>query len=301
MRLAILLLVAAVGCGNTKPAEASQTSAPTEAFTPTAFTVTVSGQGRPIIFIPGLGCPGDIWAETAAHLHGYQAHVLTLAGFAGQPRIAGPLAATTRAELAHYIRSRHLDHPIIVGHSMGGFIAYWLAASEPELVGPVIVVDSGAALGDGDADARAAAGAKVRDMWKLASDDQYAQQVKDVFGAMAHKSDRLAPFLAAVAKSDRGALGDAVYELFTTDVRGELAHIHAPLLLILSDGSLGDGMRAQAEPVPDHEVVVVPGAGHFVMLDEPAAFYGDLDTFLAAHTLVAGRAGSDGETYASSP
>jgi len=124
-------------------------------------------------------------------------------------------------------------------------------------------------------------------MWKLATDDQFAQQVTDVFGAMARHAERLAPFLAAVARSDRAALGDAVYELFTTDVRGDLAHIRAPLLLVLADGSLGDGMRAQATPVPDHQVVVVPGAGHFVMLDDPDAFYRAIDQFLAEQAAIA--------------
>src|SRR5919206_535521 len=35
-------------------------------FKPVAFTVDVSGgvgRGRPIIFIPGLGCPGHVWDE----------------------------------------------------------------------------------------------------------------------------------------------------------------------------------------------------------------------------------------------
>ena len=53
-------------------------------FQPTAFTAKVTGEGRPIIFIPGLACPGEMWDETVELLgDGIQAHVLTLAGFAG--------------------------------------------------------------------------------------------------------------------------------------------------------------------------------------------------------------------------
>ena len=278
---AYLLLIGLAGCDKSAPAAAAE--APTVAFEPTAFTVAVHGSGRPVIFIPGLGCPGTIWDDTVDHLDGVEAHVLTLAGFAGVPRIDQPLAATVRGQLVEYIRAHHMYQPVIVGHSLGGFLAYWLAESEPELVGPTIVVESAAALGDGDAAANAATGAQVRAMWSDASDEVYAGEVKDIFGAMAAHKDRLADYLDDIGKSDRKAIGDAIYEQYTTDLRPQLPRIAAPLLLVLGDGALGEGMRKQAEPVPHHEVVVIPNAKHFVMVDEPEAFQRTIATFLTAH------------------
>jgi len=59
----------------------------------------------------------------------YQIHVLSLAGFAGVPRVAGPLIENAREGLAAYIRTNHLEKPVIVGHSLGGFLAWiWLPA-----------------------------------------------------------------------------------------------------------------------------------------------------------------------------
>ena len=255
---------------------------PSEAFEPTAFTVEVHGHGRPVIFIPGLGCPGSVWDATVAHLgEGYQAHVLTLAGFAGVPRIPGHLAAETREQLAHYIRAHGLVAPVIVGHSLGGYLAYWLAASEPTLVGPTIVVDSGAALGDGDLVANAATGTAAREMWGGASDEQFAQQVHDIFGQMAAHPERLAPLLDRVARSDRKAIGDAIYEEYTNDLRTQLPRIRVPVLVVLADGALAPDLRKQAAAVANHTVVLVPNAKHFVMLDEPEAFDAAIDTFLA--------------------
>lgn len=279
--IAYLFLVAFAGCDKTAPAVAS--AAPTETFEPTAFTVEVKGEGRPVIFIPGLGCPGSVWDDTVAHLDGVQAHVVTIAGFAGVPRIDSPIAAQARAQLAQYIRANHLARPVIVGHSMGGFLAYWLASSEPDLVGPMMIVESGASLGDGDAQANAATGAQVRDMWSGATDEQFAAQVKDIFGAMAAHKDRLATFLDAIGKSDRRAIGDAIYEQFTTDIRSQLARITAPVLVVAGEGALADGFRKQAEGVPHHDFIQVPNAKHFVMLDEPEAFQRVLANFLTAN------------------
>ena len=282
-----LAVLVVVGCGRSAPAASEP---PTDTFEPTAFTVAVHGHGRPILLIPGLGCPGAVWDATVAHLDGYEAHVLTLAGFAGVPRIDGSLAAEARAQIAHYIRAHDLHAPVIVGHSLGGFLAYWLAASEPGLVGPTIVVESGAALGDGDPDANAATAAQIRDMWTGASDEQFIQQVHDIFGSMAAHPERLAPFLDAIGRSDRAAIGDAIYEQYTTDLRPELPLITTRVLLVLADGSLADGLRKQAESVPRHEVVQLPNAKHFVMLDDPEAFYRAIDGFLADPSR-AGRAG----------
>ncbi len=281
-----MFVLSLAACDRSAPA--ATTGSPTEAFEPTAFTVVVHGHGRPVILIPGLGCPGSMWDDTVAHLGaGYETHVLTLAGFAGLPRIDGPLGAEAREQVAHYIRANHLVAPVIVGHSLGGFLAYWLAASEPTLVGPTIVVESGAALGDGDRDANAATGAQIRDMWSGASDEQFSQQVHDIFGQMAAHRERLAPVLELVARSDKTAIGDAIYEQYTTDLRAQLPKIRAAVLVVLADGSLAPKLREHANAVPHHEIVLVPNAKHFVMLDEPEAFDAAIDGFLAAHPVAA--------------
>jgi N-formylmaleamate deformylase len=249
-------------------------------FVPTSFSVKVTGKGRPIIFIPGLGCPGDVWDDTVAHLgEGYESHVLTLSGFAGRPRIDKPLGATVRKELVRYIRAHHLDAPIIVGHSLGGFIAYWLAESAPTRVGAVIIVDAGPALADTDEDTAE----QLRKLWTQTDDAEFAQQVQTVFGGMATDAKRMAHTIEEVAKSDRHAMGDAIYEISTTDLRKKVARITVPVLVVLADGGLQQQIRAQVEVIPDHKVIVIPHTKHFVMFDDPDGFFRSVDAFLAAH------------------
>lgn len=110
---------------------------------PTSFKIAIKGEGQPIILIPGLSCSGEVWHETVErYKKDYKCHVLTLAGFAGQPPIQSEkFLETVCDELASYIRQQKLNKPIVVGHSLGGFVGMWLGAKEPDLVGALVIVE----------------------------------------------------------------------------------------------------------------------------------------------------------------
>jgi pimeloyl-ACP methyl ester carboxylesterase len=249
-------------------------------FRPRAFTAEVTGAGRPIIFIPGLGSPGEVWAETVDHLAdqgGYECHVITLAGFAGRPPISEPISAAVRRDLTRYIRSRRLVRPIIVGHSMGGFIALWLASSFPENTGPVVIVDAGPALSGDLAVARA-----LRERWADASDAEFAARARQMYSGMATNPRRLARISSLAAKSDRRTIGEAIYEMIVTDLRDDVAAIRSPVLFVLADGIYQRRIRTQIGRIRNKRIVVIPRARHFVMIDAPERFFAAIDNFLAA-------------------
>lgn len=249
-------------------------------YKPHTFHDEITGEGRPVIFIPGLGCPGEMFDAVVKHLDGkVESHVLTLAGFAGQKPVKPPLAAAVRKDLIRYIHSHRLKSPIIVGHSMGGFIAYWIAATAPDLIGGMIVIDAGPALGDNDPDTARV----LRNMWAQAGDDDIAEQVRTAYSSMVSDPKEMEPYLEAIARSDRHAIGDAIYELVTTDLRDQLGKIKAPLLLVLADGGLQTLYKGMVKPIADKEIVVLPKTRHFVWLDDPDGFDAVLDAFIKAH------------------
>jgi N-formylmaleamate deformylase len=279
----VALAVTASACGGSKrpPANADGDDGPfvnRPGFQPTAFVVQVRGKGRPVIFIPGVACPGTVWHDTVARMPDIEAHVITLSGFGATDPIKPPLLAKTRKELVRYIRSRGLVDPIVVGHSLGGWLAYWLAATAPDVVAGIVVVDAGPRYSANDEQARL-----LRNTWAQSGDDELPRQVRAIFSGMTRNPKHVAPFLDEIASSDRQTIGDAIFELVKTDFTEQVAKITAPVLLVLADGGLQERYRRQAGAVDDLQIVVLRRTGHFVMLDDPDGFVTTLAKFIAEH------------------
>jgi len=246
-------------------------------FQPTAFTVKVSGEGRPVIFIPGLACPGEVWEGTVERLgDSVQSHVITLAGFGDTKPAKPPLLRRARRELVRYIRSNHLVNPIVVGHSLGGFMVYWLAVTAPDAIGAAVIVDASPRYAANDENARL-----LRNTWAQAGDDELKPALRGVFSGMTRNRKNIEPYIDLIASSDRQTIGDVIFEMVKIDITPKVPSIGVPVLLLLADGGNKDRYRRQASGISSLEVVVVPKTGHFVMLDDPEGFTRALSDFIA--------------------
>jgi pimeloyl-ACP methyl ester carboxylesterase len=291
MKLAALLFLAA--CSSATPKPETTTAPKPAAFTPTAFSVQVTGQGRPVIFIPGLASPGSVWDGTLAHLGGkVQAHVLTLAGFAGQPPIAAPFLQQVHDQIVQYIDANHLDHPIIVGHSLGGMMSIWLAETDPA-IGGIVDVDGmpflAAAINPAATeDSAMQLGAGMRQQLLASPHDTFVSFMHQFLSATVNDPQNLQMLDAAAEKSDQTTVANAFAELLGKDLRGDLGKITVPVLIVAagvdSHGEPKEKLEAewhaQIDAIPHHDLEVVDGAKHFVMLDKPDVFYALVDKAL---------------------
>jgi pimeloyl-ACP methyl ester carboxylesterase len=257
------------------------------------FSVSVVGQGPAIVFIPGLNSSGAVWdAVVAALRERYTCHVLTLAGFAGEPAIAPPFLPTMRDAVLQYIRDRRLDRPVIVGHSLGGVLALWLGASAPHEVGRIVTID-GVPFLPGLTNAAATAESikpmaiGMRDAFLRASDDDRARQTALSLPALVTNSTHVKMASAWAAASDPATTGQAMMEVMTTDLRPEMSRIESPVLLVAPDAPAGvapDRFRRSYEQqfaaLRDHRVVFLANTRHFVMLDDPESVLSAVNAFL---------------------
>ena len=262
------------------------------------FRVDRVGQGPAMLLIPGLMSSGDVWRGTVAHYRDrYDLHVLTLAGFAGVPAMNdGPFLPTIRDAVIDYIRREGLDRPTLVGHSLGAFLAFWIAAKAPELVGPVVAVDGVpflVALNDSTATGATMAGQaeRMRGFYATLTPEQMEAQARMSAAAMVTDATDADEVVAWARTSSPTTAGRAFAEMLTTDLRKEVAAIRSPVLLLMAGGGLSESAvdgaaaryRAQLSAVPLARFEVARGARHFIMLDDPEWLLATLDRFLEVH------------------
>jgi pimeloyl-ACP methyl ester carboxylesterase len=260
-----------------------------------SFAVRVVGRGKPMILIPGLSCGGDVWDSTVAHYKDrYKCYILTLPGFAGQPPIAPPILPKVHDEIISYISQNHLDHPVVVGHSLGGTMALWIAATSPESVGKVVAVDGVPflpVLMNPSANVKSIKplAESVRAMLGKQTPTAFAASNKQSLGFMITSSKDVEMIQKTSSLSDPKSVGEAVYEMFLMDLRPDMAKVQSPVLLLAAGsgfktpeqqkGAL-DSYEAQIRGIPNCHVKLAVKARHFIMLDDPDFYFREIDAFL---------------------
>ncbi|ATC96394.1 alpha/beta fold hydrolase [Pseudoalteromonas tunicata] len=258
------------------------------------FNVEVFGQGPALILIPGLTSTGEVWQHTVDALKGdYQLHVLTLAGFGGVKALPahswgeGYLAKQQQA-IINYIDVQKLDKPIIIGHSLGGYLALNLAVFAPDLIGGAINVDGLPALGalfaehvPANADGQKAASPRNFDPMEMAkgmaSEPQWQQRIAN-----------------DMRRADGMTSGRVMGELMQADLRPALATMRVPVLTLgaLQNGapySTPEQVEASYKsqlanaPAQYHSFAFAHESKHFIMADAPTWLNQQIETFVQQH------------------
>jgi N-formylmaleamate deformylase len=262
-----------------------------------SFNVTVTGKGPAMVLIPGLMSTGEVWSSTIERYQDrFTLHTVTLSGFGGPHWIGTPFLSRVRDELIGYIAEQRLHKPVLIGHSLGGFLAFWIASTAPGLAGGIIAVDGVPflpALGNPSATpaAMTAQAQQIATLYGSFSKEQLTAQSRLALATMITAPADVERALSWVAQSDPRAAGAAVAELMTTDLRDDISRITAPVLLIGAAGAASATMRpaiekgyaAQLAKLPSASVTIST-ARHFVMMDDPRFLFAAIDGFLAART-----------------
>ncbi|WP_028100334.1 alpha/beta fold hydrolase [Pseudoduganella violaceinigra] len=262
----------------------------------TAFKSEVKGSGEPVILIPGLASSGEVWQDTAARMCvKHQCHILTLAGFAGVPALAGEsLLPAAEKQLADYISTNKLVKPTVIGHSLGGFLGLKLASDYPDKVGRLVIIDTLPALGATRNPAVTkeqlqAVATQMRDGMR-GQDDATFSAMQQRSAANLVTSPEHAQRIANWGKqSDRATVTDAMYDIMSSDLREDVGRIKAPTLVLgtwvaykaYAPKEAIEGLfKSQYAKLPGVKVELADTARHFMMYDEPEWMYARIDQFI---------------------
>ncbi len=265
------------------------------------FHVEVVGSGPPMLLIPGLTSNGEVWRSTVAEFSkDHEVHVLSLAGFAGVPPVAtdsGWLMRQREAIVA-YVRDRGLEKPVIVGHSLGGFLALWIAADHPDLPGAIVNVDGMPFFGvlmNPNATRetmRPMAAQMHRMMMSPGARENYLRMQDAQLRMMARDTTAHAMLARHGRDSDMGTMAIAMHDMYVEDLRADLARVRVPVLNVhawaayAAMGQSREGIERiaadQYAALRSQRLRIHDTAYHFVMLDEPEWLHREMRDFFSS-------------------
>lgn len=266
-------------------------SFPTEQ-TPKAIHVEVSGKGKPIILIPGFTVPGEVWNPLVKELeNNYECHVVTLAGFGGKAPIEFPWLSKVNDALNNYIKQNELNNVTIIGHSLGGTIATWLASRENSLVSDIILVDAlpaaGALMIPNFNPDDLAYDSPYNNQQLAISDEQFEQMATSMSQGMSLNKKAQERIKSWILAADRKTYVYGYTDYLKLDLRQDLKNITTPTTIIAATKPYGKEMviktyKEQYTNLENYNFILADNAAHFIMLDQPDWFLQTIKTVLLA-------------------
>jgi 3-oxoadipate enol-lactonase len=239
----------------------------------------------PLVFLHGVGGGHHAWEEQVPYFGGlgYPSHAWDQPGY-GKSAIVEPYdLAQVSAALARLIESLGGEPVVLIGHSMGGFIAQETCARYPQLVKALALCFTSPAFAGGTSEfTKQFLAARIGPLDEGKTMTEIAARLIPTMGSRS----KLAEQIMAGVPPD--TYRKAVRLLTTFDRRRELANIKVPTLLVAgSEDKVAPPsvMEKMAGKIPGAEYVLMPDCGHLGPMDRPEAFNAILLGFLQRHGL----------------
>jgi poly(3-hydroxyalkanoate) depolymerase len=252
---------------------------------------SVSGTGRPLLLITGLGASLELAApfERALNRLGVPTIGYDAAGVGESTPYRWPRRMPGVARTAERLLDA-LGHDAVdvFGVSLGGVVAQQLAHQAPSRVRRLVLAATGPGLGGVPGSPRV--------LWALATPRRYSQPdyyrrvAADLYGGLARRDPDALLHGSLARFSHRPTVrgyADQLYSITGWTSTPWLCRLRQPTLVLAGDDDPIVPLinaRILAWLIPDAHLHVVHGGGHLFVLEEPAAVAQRVSDFLSAPT-----------------
>ncbi len=255
-----------------------------------AFETRTVGEGDPILLFPGFTCTDEVWSELVKkYSKSNELHLFTFAGFGEVEPIDTPWFETIKVQVEEYISNQKLQEASIVGHSMGGTLALWLASENPDWFNKLVIVDALPSMGalmipDYNPENLQYNSPYNRQMLEM-NDEQFRQNANNMANFMCADSSRHEQLITWAVETDRKTYVYGFTDLLKVDLREDLAKIEKPVLVLGATypqkEQIEVNYKKQYEKLSSKTIVYPEqGSRHFIMWDQPQWFLDQVDSFL---------------------
>jgi pimeloyl-ACP methyl ester carboxylesterase len=241
-----------------------------------------------LLFLHGVGGGHTAWDRQLPYFsaRGYRALAWDQPGYGGTQ----PVDPYDLEQVATALKRRVGDEPaILVGHSMGGFVAQEAYARFPQCVRALVLCFTSAAFGGTGGDfARQFIAARIAPLDDGKTMAEIAARLMPSMRGSRSDAQGLAHAEGVMAGVPPETYRKAVRLLTTFDRRAQLPEIRVPTLLVAGGDDRvapAEVMQRMAQKVPGAEFVLLDGCGHLGPMDQPDPFNEALAQFLERHEL----------------
>lgn len=279
--------------------------------------VEIRGHGpRQVILIPEINCDHSVWETFAArNAERYTMHLVQLPGYAGSaapetppptwPISDRPWYANAVEAVRVYIQEKGLEKPLLVGASIGGYLAMRVGLEYPELVGGIVSLDHPPAVALQGAGGPPMTIEKRREVVNgpmgknllSMSEEAWEEHWSFVESGASMDPERAKAIGAMMGRHSPMVGARYLLEALSDDLGAELRTTGARVLVIgtVADrdmfyGSRLDLRRFWARAVPRNpsvQMVVFEDCRHFVSEDAPEELDRAIEAFLKGETVMA--------------
>jgi 3-oxoadipate enol-lactonase len=239
-----------------------------------------------LVLIHGFPLSARMW-EPQLELaeQGWRIVAPQLRGFDGAP--ATPVATSVddyAGDIIDLLDALHVDHAVIGGLSMGGYITFALFRHAPQYFRAMVLADTRAEADPPQAiEARRKMMAGVKEKGVAAAvDEMLPKLVCD--STRANHPEVVATLRSMMLRNPPDVVAGAIAALMTRpDSLPLLPTIHCPTMIVVGDAdvitppALSEEMQRS---IPGAELTVIPDAGHMSNMEQPVAFNRALARFL---------------------
>jgi len=242
------------------------------------------GSGVPLVFVHGFPFSRAVWREQIdAFQSSHRVIAPDLPGFGNSDARPGPATMEQYADDVRALLEQLATGPVVlVGHSMGGYVALAFERRCPEMLRGLVLVGTRAGPDSTEAAAgRRAMADKVKTAGVQAVVEAMAPKMLDGANHDASMMEDVREFMAS--STPVGVVGALLGMAGRADATARLAQIVVPTLVITGADDMlvaPEESTKLAEAIPGAQLEVIAHAGHLVAFEQAEPFNRALEGWL---------------------
>ncbi len=246
-----------------------------------------AGTGPPLVFMHALGWDHRQWShEIAKYRDRYRVIAADTRGHGASSKPVGPYTLRGFADdWQAMLDGLGVANGCLVGFSLGGMIAQYMAINDPKRVAALVLVSTVCHF---DPDVRKAMEDRIAINHELGAQAAAEAVAKSLFTEEFRRSEVpfLEKFYAWRVVQSQQCIVDSIRATFGLDTCEHLSTLKVPCMVVVGDQDVATPPAAVKDlmrHLSHAHIEVVNGAGHMLTIERPREFVRILDGFLARH------------------